>query len=500
MQSRSSIAVLARTGCLARARVTLVGTLVAACVLAGGAAPAPALISDAPVSSIFANGPVHALARAGDGSVYVGGDFTQICTSTTVCVNRARIAQISADGTLMPALGGSGLDTDTNGPVRALAVSPDKYLYAGGEFAQIGGIPIGNAIARWDGFHWQAMRTGLEGPVLAIAVSGPDVFVGGDFAGAAGSTLGNIAKWNGTDWGPVGLGATGPVHALTAAGSSVWAGGAFDQMLGASPDTGHIARWDGSAWQPLGEGIKGTYDEVRAIAVSGPDVYVGGTFTVPIGSGSEATNIAHWSGTAWEALGAGADGPVNAVALAAGELYIGGDFLTLGPVLSQRFAGWNGKAWSRVGAGADAAVRALAIAPDGSRLFAGGTFAKIGGRGHPNLAVFAPPAAADRVAPKLSATIAKQRLRNVLATGLKVKVTCDEALKVAVRASVRGRRMGEATRTLKAKTAVTVTVKLTASSARRLRRATSTPFDVTVSAVDKAGNHATATASRVLKR
>lgn len=484
MQSRSSIAVT---------------VLVAACLLVAGVAPGQALVSDAPVSAIYANGPVYALTRAGDGSIYVGGDFTQICTSTTVCVVRSRIAHISGEGALLPPLGDTA-ETDTNGPVRALAIAPDGSLYAGGDFSQIAGTGIGNAIARWDGARWNALHTGLEGPVFAIAILGADVYVGGDFAGSAGSPLGNVARWNGTDWLPLGLGASAPVLSLAAAGTSVFAGGSFDTMVGASPDTARIARWDGSAWQPLGTGITGTYDAVRAIAVAGADVYVGGTFSASAADGTESRNVAHWDGSAWRALGAGADGPVDALAVGASGLYAGGDFLSLGPVLSQRIAAWNGAAWSKVGTGADAAVRALAISADGQRLYAGGSFAKIGGLGHPNFAVFMSPAAADKVPPKLTAVVAKQSLRVVLSKGLKVKVTCDEALKVAVRISVRGRRMGEITKTLKAKTPTTVTVKLTASSVRRLRRARSAPFSVSASAVDRAGNHGSATASAQLKR
>ena len=496
MQSRSFIAVLARARRSTRAAMAFLGTLVAACALSptvGGA-----LVTDAPVSGVYANGPVYALLRAGDGTIYLGGDFTQICTSTTTCSVRSRIAHITAEGALLPALG-AATETATNRAVRALAMGGDGALYAGGDFSAIGGVGIGNAVARWDGTSWTALRTGVEGPVFAIAVVGPDVFVGGDFDGAAGTTLGNVARWNGSDWAPMGLGASGPVYALAPGAGGIVAGGAFDRMIGAAEETARIARWDGTAWQPLGGGVIGTYDEVRALAISGSDIYAGGTFRVATAEG-DAHNVAHWDGSAWHALGPGADGPVNALALAGSELYAGGDFLSLGPLLSNRLAGWNGTTWSKVGAGADAAVRALLITPDGSRLFAGGTFSRIGSEGHPNLAVFLAPAAADRVPPKLTSSISKQRLRTVLSKGLRVKVSCDETTKVAVRLSVRGRRVGEKTVTVKAKTVRTVRVKLTPSSVRRLRRALRVPFSASASAVDRAGNHGTASSTRQIKR
>ena len=298
----------------------------------------------------------------------------------------------------------------------------------------------------------------------------------------------------------MGLGASGPVLSLVTAGASVYAGGSFDRMLGAAPETSRIARWDGSAWQPLGDGITGSYDEVRSIAVAGSDVYAGGAFTAFGPDRAEAKNVARWDGSAWHALGAGADGPVNALVMAGGELYAGGDFLSLGAVLTNRLAAWNGTAWTKVGTGADAAVRALAAPPDGQRLFAGGIFSKIGGVGHPNLAIFIPPAAADRVPPRLTVVIPKQSLGSVLSKGMKVTVTCDEATKVAVRVTVRGRRMGEIAQAVKAKVATKVTVKLTKSSVQRLRAARRAPFSVTASAVDHAGNHGSISASRQLQR
>ena len=497
MQSRSIIGVIARAGGVARACAAFLATLVAAWALCPPAGAA--LISDAPVSGVFANGPVYALLRVSDGSVYVGGDFTLICPTTTTCAVRSRIAHIAADGTLLPALG-SEAETATNRAVRALAIGADGAVYAGGDFSAIGGTGIGNAIARWDGHGWNALRTGLEGPVYALAVSGTDVIAGGDFGGAAGTQLGNVARWDGSDWRPMGLGASGPVLSLVTAGGSVYAGGSFASMLGAAPETSRIARWDGSAWQPLGDGITGSYDEVRAIAVSGSDVYAGGAFSAFGPDRVEAKNVARWDGSVWHALGSGADGPVNALVMAGGELYAGGDFLSLGAVLTNRLAAWNGTAWTKVGTGADAAVRALAAPPDGQRLFAGGIFSKIGGVGHPNLAIFIPPAAADRVPPKLTVVVPKQSLKTVLSKGMKVTVTCDETTKVAVRITVRGRRMGELTKAVKAKAATTLTVKLTKSSIRRLRAARRAPFSVTASAVDHAGNHGSVSASRQLER
>jgi len=57
-------------------------------------------------------------------------------------------------------------------------------------------------------------------------------------------------------------------------------GGAFNSVYSTGTtsvgSTGYIAKWNGSAWSALGGGVSST---VYALAVSGSDLYVGGTFT-----------------------------------------------------------------------------------------------------------------------------------------------------------------------------------------------------------------------------
>jgi hypothetical protein len=72
---------------------------------------------------------------------------------------------------------------------------------------------------------------------------------------------------------------------------------------------------------------------VRALAVSGSDLYVAGNFT--IAGAVSAANIAKWNGHSWSALGSGLGGfgPdtfVSALALSGSDLYAGGWFTTAG--------------------------------------------------------------------------------------------------------------------------------------------------------------------------
>jgi len=65
-----------------------------------------------------------------------------------------------------------------------------------------------------------------------------------------------------------------------------------------------IAKWNGNNWSALGTGLSGGLNgEVRALAVSGSNVYAGGWFATAGGSG--ANRIAKWNGNTWSALGSG---------------------------------------------------------------------------------------------------------------------------------------------------------------------------------------------------
>jgi hypothetical protein len=100
----------------------------------------------------------------------------------------------------------------------------------------------------------------------------------------------------------------GQVLALAMSGSNVYAGGAFT-TAGGSPAT-NIAQWNGSSWTALGSGLggglQGTSVGVYALAMSGATLHAGGNFSTT--GGSAATNTAKWDGTNWTALGSGVSG------------------------------------------------------------------------------------------------------------------------------------------------------------------------------------------------
>ncbi|MBN1812466.1 MAG: hypothetical protein JXA14_11555, partial [Anaerolineae bacterium] len=136
------------------------------------------------------------------------------------------------------------------------------------------------------------------------------------------------ARQTASDWSALGTGTDAPVHTIAVSGSNVYVGGNFTNAGGVA-NTNYIAKWDGSEWSALGTG---TDDDVRSIAVSGSDVYVGGEFTSAgtCTSASGCNHVAKWDGSEWSALGTGTNGGVNAIAVSGGDVYVGGWFTNAG--------------------------------------------------------------------------------------------------------------------------------------------------------------------------
>ncbi len=255
--------------------------------------------------------------------------------------------------------------------------------------------------AGWiDGFT----AAGANAPVRAFAVFGGALFVGGDFTVIGGVEALHIARWNGSQWNPVGGGLDGTVYSMTVYGGGLAVGGSFNVAFDGSDPIGvnNVAIWDGAAWHGLGgtgrcedpnasilcqenrdcpdrqETIGGqpvtVYGDcdmhglnglVRAVAASGADLYVGGsfetddeapveyfdpeagTFVVDEPSGAALENVARWNGSSWSAMGNGTSGLVRALVASPYGICAGGDFAE--PY--SRIACWNGAFWNSLGFG-----------------------------------------------------------------------------------------------------------------------------------------------------
>ncbi len=318
------------------------------------------------------NGIVYATVVDASGNLYVGGQF-----SWAGGIAASNIAKWN--GTNWAALG-TGMDSPVNpnggtvAGVYALAVAGTD-LYAGGYFTMAGGVAAVN-IAKWNGSNWTALGSGLDGGVsylgvLALAVSGGNLYAGGNFTTAGGLAAIRIAKWNGTGWSALGSGLNNYAGAMAVSGNDLYVGGGFTSAGGVAAN--YVAKWNGSSWSALGSGLN---NAAIALAVSGSDVCAGGYFTEA--GGVMANSVAKWNGHKWSALGSGLDGIVTSLAPSGSDLFAAGYFTSAGGVAANRIAKWNGSTWSALSMGLNGSLRALAVS--GGNLYAGGNFTKAGGK------------------------------------------------------------------------------------------------------------------------
>jgi len=137
---------------------------------------------------------------------------------------------------------------------------------------------------------WSSLGTGssngVNSTVFALAVVGNEVYVGGLFNSAGGVSANRVARFNTltNTWSTLGTGSSngvnGYVTALAVVGNEVFVGGAFTLAGGVSAN--RVARFNTltSTWSSLGTGSSnGVNSTVRALAVVGNEVVVGGEFT-----------------------------------------------------------------------------------------------------------------------------------------------------------------------------------------------------------------------------
>lgn len=255
----------------------------------------------------------------------------------------------------------------TNNRVSAMTVYNGE-LYAGGWFTTAGGSTA-NYIAKWNGTTWIPLGAGVGNHVNALAVYNGELYVGGDFqnAGGSGNPAYYLAKWNGTSWSAVSGGTSGPVNALVVYDGELYIGGDFIYANGIM--VYNLTKWNGSTFSVCGM----PSDYVTSLGVFNNELYAGGNFST-IG-GITSWYIAKYNGTNWTSVGGViwtgtplvyAFSPYNS------SMVVGGSFYSVNYVSK-----WNGSTWSGLGGGTNNIVYALFTF--NNELYAGGTFTNAGG-------------------------------------------------------------------------------------------------------------------------
>lgn len=332
---------------------------------------------------------VHALAISGS-TVYVGGDFTQAGGALA-----NRVARFDTDTQTWSSLG-NGAANGVDSTVWTLAIS-GSTLYAGGSFTQAGSAPA-NRVARFDTASqmWASLGTGtangVNGVILALAVSSTTVYAGGDFTQAGGAPANRMARFDSgsQSWSSLGggtaNGVNGLVRALVVSDAALYLGGDFIQAGGASAN--RVARFDlaGQTWAPLGTGASnGVSGQVFALKSFGSHISVGGGFSQAGSVPANRVALFETSSQTWVSLGGRANGVNNwiySLVVSGNTVYLGGDFNQAGGMPANRVARYetNTQTWASLGSGANNGVNdtVLALAISDNTLYVGGRFTQAG--------------------------------------------------------------------------------------------------------------------------
>lgn len=318
---------------------------------------------------------------------------------------------LKLDGSVSGSLDLAGWDVQVD-PERGPIFSPkksDSFLPSQtpktGDWFALGNNPFSrnNDGALWGGVH-------------AIAISGTDVYVGGEFYTASGNLRADyIAKWDGVTWSNLGdNGVTpswrstsavrSPVYAIAVSGNNVYIGTGVPSVYingTLAHQADYIAKWDGTSWSGVGgDGAGGSSlnGGVQTLTASGNNLYVGGSFTnVKNGSTTlqAADYIAKWDGTNWSALGdnGAGEGSLNsyvyAISVNGSAVYAGGYFTdvrngTTTLTDADYIAKWDGMNWSALGNNGSLPVNGSLstgpvydIAVSGNNVYVGGAFTNV---------------------------------------------------------------------------------------------------------------------------
>ena len=218
---------------------------------------------DAPISKVFSlptlfGGTAYKVWPQADGKILIAGDFDRAAvtpgnpfpTGGTPCTN---IARFTPTGALDPSFTLGTVAMGTNVAIKALAVQPDGKILIGGSFTSYAGTTR-NRLARLNAngtldTGFMASASGFDADVLEILVQ-PDnnILVGGSFNTVHGQSRGKLVRLlpNG-DRDPSFLpgslaGPNNTVHALALSGENLYIGGTFGSFN--AVQTGAIAKTD----------------------------------------------------------------------------------------------------------------------------------------------------------------------------------------------------------------------------------------------------------------
>lgn len=345
------------------------------------------LVSSQPNLTLVGGGSVATLARLDDGTLFLGGSFTNING-----VTRYRLAKLFSNGSL-----DFGWNPSADGVVRALAVSGTN-LFVGGDFSNIGGgrrsclarLTISGAGNTDPSWNPEVLSEAGNPSITALYICDSNLFVAGHF-----TTIGDVACMSlarvstegsatvDPDWASDATsgGTSAHVEALAVSGTNLYVGGDFDFIGGLMRNGLARLSFTGrgvadSNWDP---NISG---KVQALALSGTTLYVGGEFTL-VNGGLARSHLARFNTCCDTADPDWDPAPGSAVTCLAAygtRVFVGGTFTNVGNLarygLAKLHSDGAGAADPTWDANLNAPAQALLLAP--TNLIVSGSFTEFG--------------------------------------------------------------------------------------------------------------------------
>jgi hypothetical protein len=322
------------------------------------------------------------------GVVYLAGDFTS-------AGGQARRGAAAVDAT-------TALATSWNPNLQWFGAATNAYasivkvdgsrVYLGGTFTAVGGsdryglaaVDVGTAaLQAWS----PSLGSPYPGTLYDIEPAGGTVYVAGDFTTVAGATRRGAAAIDAntgaaTSWDPH---TTAGASTVAVSGGTAYVGGYFAGLGGVARNK--LAQIDPTTGQPTSwSPVNSSGLAAQALLVSGGIVYAGGS------SGNPTTSLGAFDETSGE-VPAGwspqlGGGYVSSLAVAAGRLYVGGDFTSASSLARNGLAALTpatgaAQAWAP---SFPSGTRIASIATAGDVVYAAGNFTQVGGQNRSRIA------------------------------------------------------------------------------------------------------------------
>jgi len=223
-------------------------------------------------------------------------------------------------------------------------VNYKNEMYAGGYSITNETYGNDNGIARWDGTSWNEL--GLIGLVRCLYEFEDTLYVGGWLDSIIGSDIrcDGLVKWDGTNWHevenlPQFNNPNPKVSSISEYNNELYIGGSFYiDNLDTTYSYVHIIKYNGNQWLELN-------GDVVTSSVVNMEVYDNYLYCLTEYLGQPNLCMKKWDGYEWSDNGLYPSNRIFSMKVFNNELWIGGDFSSIGNLQANNIAKWNGSIW-----------------------------------------------------------------------------------------------------------------------------------------------------------